>query len=197
VPDGELRALPTNSNFNEGENLKAKCHCGGVKFHITRPDELSKKVTSPYPDLMVPYHERSPSNPKNETWWLQEHDTKYLAGTCTCASCRLASGAEIQPWAFIPKCNIFQADGTPLDFNMGTLKSYASSEGVFREFCRVCGATVFWHCEWRPDLMDVSVGLFDPEHGARAEDWLSWWKGRVSFQEMSVSRSLVSSLDEI
>ena len=74
------------------------------------------------------------------------------------------------------------------------MKSYASSEGVTREFCGTCGATVFWHCDERPDLIDVSVGLFDPEQGARVEGWLDWWTDRVSFEELAHSKDLVASL---
>ncbi len=198
VPDHmPLNILPEEKKAitNPGK-LEAQCHCGGVKFYITRPNEASKKVQSPFPDLMVPYHSHSSKNPKNETWWLRDNDTKYLAGTCTCMSCRAASGFEIQPWAFIPKCNLEKEDGSAIDFDMGTLNSYESSKDIWRVFCRVCGATVFWHCKERPDLIDVSVGLLDPKEGARVEGWLDWWTGRVSFEEMAVSRSLIRSLEE-
>lgn len=55
--------------------------------------------------------------------------------------------------------------------------------GVLRDFCPRCGATVSWHDRWRPDLIDVSVGLLDATEGARAEAWLDWWTGRVTFVE--------------
>ncbi|GAP89949.1 putative glutathione-dependent formaldehyde-activating enzyme [Rosellinia necatrix] len=74
----------------------------------------------------------------------------------------------------------------PLDFGAlppGLLTSYESSRGVRREFCARCGATVFWRDRWRPELIDVSVGLLDAEEGARAETWLDWWAERVSFAE--------------
>ena len=75
----------------------------------------------------------------------------------------------------------------PLDFThvhaAGVLQGYESSAGVEREFCPRCGATVFWHDKWRPELIDVSVGLLRAGTGARAEDWLDWWTGRVSFAE--------------
>ncbi|KAG9025307.1 hypothetical protein FRB95_010330 [Tulasnella sp. JGI-2019a] len=137
--------------------------------------------------------------------------TRYLAGTCACRSCRLISGHEIQTWAFVPRSNIHfhvpassgvaaggkeesprqagKGEGEvviPLDFATlppGILKSYESSPGVVREFCPTCGATIFWHDRWRPELIDVSVGLLDAEEGARAESWLEWWRGRVSFVE--------------
>ncbi|KAH9213644.1 Mss4-like protein [Leptodontidium sp. 2 PMI_412] len=197
VPEGSLMTMPKKEEIlARDDKLKAGCHCGGVKFYITRPDEASKKVQSPYSDLITPYHSHSSENPKNEAWWLRQNDTKYLAGTCACTSCRLATGCEIQPWAFVPKCNISQEDGTPLDFAMGTLKSYQSSEGVLREFCGVCGATVFWHCEERPELIDVSVGVLDPEEGARVEGWLDWWTDRVSFEELALSKDLIASLGD-
>ncbi|KAJ8129885.1 hypothetical protein O1611_g3743 [Lasiodiplodia mahajangana] len=123
---------------------------------------------------------------------------RYLAGTCACRSCRLISGFEIQTWAFVPRANIFfhldkttsgaseEANIVPLDFEAlppNILRSYESREGVRREFCSHCGATVFWRDRWRPELIDVSVGLLDAAEGARADTWLDWWTGRVSFAE--------------
>jgi hypothetical protein len=136
-------------------------------------------------------------NPSDVKWWLRgPNNTRYLAGTCACRSCRLASGFEIQTWAFIPRSNIFIYSLSPdpdgarkpqqLDFETvppGVLKSYESSPGVAREFCPRCGATVFWHNKERSELIDVSAGLLEATDGARAESWLEWWTGRVSFAE--------------
>lgn len=123
---------------------------------------------------------------------------RYLAGTCACRSCRLTSGFEIQTWAFIPRCNILvnvpspstpgaESMSIPLDFSTlpgDLLKSYRSSAAAVRESCPTCGATVFWHDAYRPDLIDVSAGIFDcPSGSSRVESFLSWWTGRVSFSE--------------
>lgn len=190
--------LPSRQSNDLGEErLKATCDCGGVKFYLTRPNEDSLKASSPFPDLMVPFHTGASSdNPQNEPWWLRAGNTKYMAGTCMCRSCRVALGFEIQTWAFVPKSNIVQEDGKELDYGMGTLKRYHSEDAVLREFCRVCGATVFWHCAWRPSIVDVSIGLLDPEEGALVNGWLEWWTDRVSFEELAVNRSLVSRLEE-
>ncbi len=209
--------------------LAAHCHCKTVRFHVTRPDAASRLPRSNFSDLIVPYNNPDPSrqeetsalvrNPRDDKWWLRppEHARggggdvlaghgRYLAGTCACRSCRLASGFEIQAWAFVPRANIHihihsQATGTaaagdtavPLDFSalpaaaaaaaVVPLRSYESSPGVLREFCPRCGATAFWHDRWRPDLVDVSAGLLDAPEGARAATWLDWWAGRVSFAE--------------
>ena len=177
-----------------GTELEAYCHCKGVQFKISRPTRASKELSSPWPDLQKPYISGPPDNKDDVKWWLRANDTKYLAGICVCSSCRLASGFDIQTWAFIPKANIFQSNGDPLNFAIGTLKRYKSSEGTFREFCSRCGATVFWHCDQRPHLIDVSVGLLDAMEGARAETWLEWWTDRVSFEEDAHNRELVSRL---
>ncbi|KAK3364467.1 Mss4-like protein [Lasiosphaeria hispida] len=132
---------------------------------------------------------------------------RYLAGTCACRPCRLASGFEIQSWVFIPRGNILihpPADNSihssatadlpidkttspiPLGFDTISptlLASYNSSPSATRHFCPRCGATVFWRNQARPDLIDVSTGLLRAPEGSRAETWLEWWTGRVSFSE--------------
>lgn len=198
VKEGEFMALSKTEHSTD--KLKVACHCGGVKFHIIRPDaasdEEARNVFSPFSDSIVPFHLGDlADNPKNEQWWLRADGTKYFTGMCTCTSCRLNSGFEIQPWAFVPKCNILKEDGTIMDFKTGSLKTYTSSEKVYRDFCSTCGATIFWRCDLRPLLIDVSVGVFDPAEGARAENWLWWNKSRVSFRELCVSESLVASLE--
>jgi hypothetical protein len=198
---------PESSVATHGTNdiLRASCHCRTVRFHITRPDATSVLPKSPFPDLMLPYCRTDPSIVKNHSdvkWWLRgQNNTKYLAGTCACRSCRLASGFEIQTWAFIPRSNILirspashsdeARELQQLDFDTvspAILQSYESCLGVAREFCPRCGATVFWHNKERPELIDVSVGLLEAPDGARAESWLEW-ADRVSFAEEAGNQS--------
>ena len=175
--------------------LQAYCHCKGVRFKITRPDESSVRLVAPRGDIVgPPTTNEDGSGDDDAAWWLRENGTKYLSGTCACDECRLASGFDIQAWAFVPKANMKQLDGKPLDFKIGTLKRYDSSKGVYREFCSKCGATVFWHSDSRPDLIDVSVGLLDAEEGARAESWLGWKTERVSFEEEAQNKDLIARL---
>ncbi|KFY21675.1 hypothetical protein V493_07208 [Pseudogymnoascus sp. VKM F-4281 (FW-2241)] len=183
-----LTANLSSSQITNGDILDASCSCGTIKFHVTRPTYRSTLPKSQFPDLMIPYHTTSDEipNPSDKKWWIRGN--LYLAGTCACTSCRRCSGFDIQSWAFIPRANIFMHHSDKvldLDFSNlpeGLLRSYNSSPGVAREFCPGCGATVFWHNTDRPELIDVSVGLFNAK-GARAEDWLEWWKKRVSFAE--------------
>ncbi|TAQ88133.1 hypothetical protein B7494_g3516 [Chlorociboria aeruginascens] len=81
MPEGSL-IIPPRAKEKD-EKLTAQCRCGGVKFYVTRPNEESKTVHSPFPDLMIPYHTgASSANPQNETWFLRNNATRYLAGTC-------------------------------------------------------------------------------------------------------------------
>ncbi|KAH7144055.1 glutathione-dependent formaldehyde-activating enzyme [Dactylonectria macrodidyma] len=202
------------------DHLPASCDCGRVSFHITRPNSGSYLPRSNISDLISAYcstDEAITQNPGDEKWWIRADGTKYLGGTCACRSCRLTSGFEIQTWAFVPQTNIFfhtagldrKETVVPLDFDAlpaGTLTSYRSSLDVLREFCGSCGATVFWHDKWRPDLIDVSIGLFKASDGARAEGWIDWWTERVSFteevengrsgREARRARDLIASLEE-
>lgn len=179
----------------DSDRLHARCHCGGIEFYVTAPDASSSKASSPWPDLLVPYHSASSENPQDVKWWLRAGNTKCLAGTCACISCRRASGFPIQTWAFIPRSNIFKTNSLPLPSDLGTMQRYESSPGVFREFCNRCGATVFWHCLERPGVIDVSVGLLRSTNGARAEEWLEWATGRVSFSEDAHNKPLIHLLE--
>ena len=181
--------------LEDSYSLQAHCHCRGINFRITKPNPSSFDASSPWPDLLVPYHSGSSENKDDVKWWLREQNTKYLAGTCACPSCRLGSGFAIQTWAFIPKPNILRTDGSPLTFDMPTMQRYESSPQVYREFCKRCGATIFWHCKQRPQIIDVSVGLFRATGSPLAREWLDWVHGRVSFSEMAMDRSLIGLLE--
>ena len=177
--------------------LYCQCHCGGVKFWVTQPSEKSSELSSPWPDLLRPYHRESSDNLEDVKWWLRDNGTKYLAGLCACNSCRLGSGYDIQSWAFVPKTNILMVDGSAFEFeSMESLQRYEISKGNYREFCKNCAATCFWHCKERPKLIDVSVGLMHAASGSRAEEWLDWETGRVSFKEKALNQTLVNALED-
>ena len=54
---------------------------------------------------------------------------------------------------------------------------------------------MFWDGDARPTLVDVAVGLLDSEKGTRAEDWLEWVTGRVSFREEAFNSKLIDGLE--
>lgn len=193
------------------EPVHGHCHCRGVQFWVKPPNCDEGGASSDFPDLMVPYRcgTGASRNPDNEAWWLRDGGERFMAGTCVCLSCRAASGFDITFWAFVPNANIFldkectilfpEHDGGHKSQYWGTMKTYHSSEGVTRTFCGRCGANVFWDGgreKGRDGLVDVAVGLLDAPSGARAEELLSWWKDRVSFEEDAVNKSLARALGE-
>lgn len=139
------------------ETLAASCHCGGIQLCITRP------TAEPEGDRV------------QGKYWLASDGHRYNAVLDTCHSCRLVSGFEVSAWVYVPRCNIFMADGSPLDLSAGTFEHYESSPGTFRDFCKGCGATVFFRRDGRdPQVLDIACGLFRSDTGARADDWLDW-----------------------
>ncbi|KAI7221421.1 hypothetical protein KC343_g8312 [Hortaea werneckii] len=178
-PERSRRGHPEHPNV-----LHAYCKCEGVSFYISRPSAASTEVTAEWPDVMIPEHDTG-DKPPPAAWWLRGNGTKYLAGLCTCDSCRLAAGMEWVQWAFVPTASITldPAGRNPFPsetpFSFGTLKHYRSSAQATRYFC------------------DVAVGLLDAAEGARAEDWLEWRTERVSYREDAVPRagSLIQGLE--
>ncbi|KAF2023061.1 hypothetical protein EK21DRAFT_81688 [Setomelanomma holmii] len=200
----------TEQEEHDDQAIYAHCHCRAVEFWITPPDTTSQNASSPFPDLMIPHHLQHPlsANTSNHPWWLPNSRTRYLAGTCTCASCRAASGFDITFWAFIPTSSIFLtlpslSNPSPTPFPVsgqwGSMRTFHSSPGVTRTFCSVCGANVFWNggleTHGRRGLVDVAVGLLDARSGARAEEILAWWTGRVSFVEDARHQGLAKALE--
>lgn len=185
----------TNADIAEDQTrLWASCICGGVQFYVTRPSATSRLCSSPWPDLIVPYRESVPTeNAENIKWWIRE-EGKWLAGTCACRSCRLGLGSPVQAWTFVSKTNLFKRDGSELSYDLDMLQSFESTPGSTREFCRRCGATVFWHNAKRPGVVDVSVGLLRASEGALAKTWLHWWTERVSFSEDAIDKQLIALL---
>lgn len=133
--DPHLASKPTKKSPKEElTKLDAACLCDGVNFFLTQPNNKSRLCSSPWSDLIAPYHTHSSQNPQDEKWWICD-GKKWLAGTCACRSCRLGLGSPVQAWAFVSKANIFRPNGESLAYGMGTMQAFKSSSGAVREFC--------------------------------------------------------------
>lgn len=173
-PTGE--AVARNSS-SQKELIPFYCHCKGVNFVLRRPTTAFKDT----PEDKLPI-------------FVAPKTRKLRVSFDACDSCRLVSGAHVMTWTFaflehieIPGTGKAVAANTAdlkaqteLVMNgeaneaLGTLAFYASSPDVQRYHCSRCSATVFYAVDDRPDMVDISVGLFDAEEGARAESFLSW-----------------------
>ena len=179
LPAGDFYPRAKMVESNPAEKLHCSCHCGGVQFDITRPNEESLKIEEQY-------------HPKKR---LPLDGKRYLAIICACNSCRQCSGYDLAPWAVVPVPNIRKMDGSEMDFKMETLRAYESSEGKTRNFCGRCGAVVFWRGPSRPLMIDVSVGLTEASSGARGEEWFEWRTERVVYSEFAQNKPLVQMLE--
>ncbi|OOQ85818.1 hypothetical protein PEBR_23971 [Penicillium brasilianum] len=152
-----------NGDANAEDKLLAQCHCGGVSFHISRPRE-------------------SFINSDAAKTWLSPIDrTRWLASLDVCDDCRLTTGTNVIGWMFVPIDHISPA--VPSDLLVGSSTAYQSTEDVVRTFCGTCGATVFYWCKERPEIVDVATGLLRAPEGVMAENWAVWRAGRLAWPE--------------
>ena len=120
-------------------------------------------------------------------------EERYTAGIDTCTSCRLTTGFELSTWASVPLDKVQMPEGAPRNLSFGTLKSHNSSKGVYRYFCRTCGATVFCAKDNQAHI-DIAAGLFRAEEGARVERWLDWKE--IGYPEEATDQELTGKVQE-
>jgi hypothetical protein len=98
-------------------------------------------------------------------------DPKWTA-YCHCNSCRKHTGAPISAYAGYERENV--------SFTKGALATYASSAGVKRGFCSVCGSTLTYEGARWPTEIHFHLGAFDkpqdfpPKGQAFPEERVPW-----------------------
>jgi hypothetical protein len=178
---------PVNDASGTGDRISATCACGRVRLSVSRPDPSGNEPRIDVPDVLVshPDHGADTANSRPKKWWDEGDGTKFRAGTCVCHHCRLTSGFENQPWAYMSPDNIHHLGGTEgVDFdklhNSGMLQAYETSPRHVQEFCPGCGATVIMRDLLQPWVVALSVGLLQSPMGALALDWLHWSRDPVN-----------------
>lgn len=151
---------------NGEERLRAECACGGVKFTIQRPSQ--EVIDDDYMGMYV--------SPKDQKKWKAFLDL--------CRDCSRLSGDTPTSWMLVPRIAI--QPELPLDFKMGTLKTYKSSESNTRGFCGVCAASVFALTtrrvpSERQAVLAVAMGILRAPEGVRAENWATWRSGNIAW----------------
>ena len=173
-PDDDPRAkvfVPVAEVGPDGqERLLGQCHCGGISFTFGRPSQ--KVLEDPFMSKYV--------SPRDKTKWLATYDI--------CDDCRLVDGTHVIGWTFVPLV-LFNPPIKP-DLKIGSAKTFASSEGVLRSFCGICGATVFYLSKRRQpsegqSVVAIATGILRCPDGTMGENWFAW-SSRLVFDNSGI-----------
>jgi hypothetical protein len=88
------------------------------------------------------------------------------ASNCWCTMCQKQHGAASGPYANIASSalHILQGDDA--------ITHYASSPGVERTFCKVCGSNLTWQADGHRERIGVTLGTFDTPYEGKVTDEL-------------------------
>ena len=84
---------------------------------------------------------------------------------CWCTMCQKQHGAAFAPYANVAS--------SALTFTQGidAIARYASSQGVERTFCKVCGSNLTWQMDSYSEFIGITLGTFDtPYEGKVTHD---------------------------
>ena len=106
---------------------------------------------------------------------------------CHCETCRHTHGAPMVGWVMVPAASVRLLNGKP--------DTYRSSERATRQFCNVCGTSLFYIADVRPDEIDIATGTLDDpslsppvKHiwGEQKLDWVKLADGLPVWAQSSV-----------
>jgi hypothetical protein len=91
---------------------------------------------------------------------------------CHCANCRRAAGAQAVAWITVKLSEFAFENGRPT--------RYKTDTGAHRTFCGVCGTSLTYENDARPNEIDITTGSLDdperfpPNRDVFPEEKLSW-----------------------
>jgi hypothetical protein len=85
------------------------------------------------------------------------------ASHCYCTMCQKQHGAAAGSYANVARADLTVEPGADL------VAEYASSEHGRRNFCRVCGSTLFWWGTDSPQRVSVTLGTLEPAYAGPVE----------------------------
>lgn len=88
------------------------------------------------------------------------------ASHCYCVMCQKQHGAAAGSYV-----NVATA-GFVIERGLELLTEYASSEHGRRDFCRVCGSTLFWRGTDTPDRIAIALGTLEPQYDGLVDEEL-------------------------
>jgi hypothetical protein len=97
---------------------------------------------------------------------------------CHCESCRRASGSHVVAWATVARETFLIS---------GSLRTYASSPPVLRQFCEQCGTPITYWNEESPETIDITIATLDTPEVLEPVDHI-WMEDAVSWDEPNDGR---------
>lgn len=83
---------------------------------------------------------------------------------CHCANCRRAIGAQSVAWITVKR--------PAFAFEKGSPRQYRTDTGAWRTFCKICGTSIAYESDARPDEIDITIGSLDhPEDFPPTKDF--------------------------
>ena len=109
-------------------------------------------------------------------------------GVCHCRYCQLRTASAFGISVYFDDGQVLITKGTDL------IRSYIYPTQSGREshlrFCRNCGTTLLWSSEWRPGMMAVGGGTFDPPTFWYDVEKEIFCRSRAEFVDTNVSEKL-------
>ncbi|MRW85363.1 GFA family protein [Pseudoduganella sp. FT26W] len=87
----------------------------------------------------------------------------FHASHCYCTMCQKQHGAAAGSYANVASAGLVIEHGAAL------ITEYASSDDGRRDFCRVCGSTLFWRSTAAPDRVAITLGTMEPAYSGPVE----------------------------
>ena len=98
---------------------------------------------------------------------------------CHCSMCRRCHGTMFATYALAPKDKVTVTKGAD------NLTTFASSPGVYRQFCKTCGCQMFIDVDESPDLRWYMPGVIDGHPGHTKEQLKHIYvESKVSWYEL-------------
>jgi hypothetical protein len=105
---------------------------------------------------------------------------------CHCESCRRAAGAHVVAWATVPRESFRVLSGS--------LRAWASSLPVIRQYCTECGSQITYANSSAPETIDITIATLDepeampPADHVWMEDAASWDRPQDGLPQFARSR---------
>ena len=87
----------------------------------------------------------------------------FHASHCYCTMCQKQHGAAAGSYANVARAGLVIESGADL------ITEYASSAEGRRDFCGVCGSTLFWRSIESPERIAITLGTLEPEYSGPVE----------------------------